>query len=79
MQLAEFLAIGLLAGAVASAGAVALSMALSERVLGVPYEFHWTLPIVGLLAGGAGVALAGLLGTRRAVATPPMRTLRDVG
>jgi putative ABC transport system permease protein len=79
MQLAEFLAIGLLAGAVASAGAVALSMARSERVLGVPYEFHWTLPIVGLLAGGAGVALAGLLGTRRAVATPPMRTLRDVG
>jgi putative ABC transport system permease protein len=79
MQLAEFLAIGLLAGAVASAGAVALSMALSERVLGVPYEFHWTLPIVGLLAGGAGVALAGLLGTRRAVAAPPMRTLREVG
>jgi putative ABC transport system permease protein len=79
MQLAEFLAIGLLAGAVASAGAVVLSMALSERVLGVPYEFHWTLPIVGLLAGGAGVALAGLLGTRRAVAAPPMRTLREVG
>ncbi|HSN22272.1 MAG TPA: FtsX-like permease family protein, partial [Usitatibacter sp.] len=34
LQLAEFLAIGLLAGAVASAGAVALSMVLSDRVLG---------------------------------------------
>ena len=49
MQLAEFLAIGLLAGAVAAAGAVALAMVLSDRVLGVPYEFHWTLPLVGHL------------------------------
>ena len=79
LQLAEFLAIGLLAGAVASAGAVALAMVLSDRVLGVPYEFHWTLPLAGLLAGGIGVALAGLIGTRRAVAAPPMQTLREVG
>ena len=77
MQLAEFLAIGLLAGVVASAGAVAVSMVLSDRVLGIPYEFHWKLPIVGLLVGGAGVALAGLLGTRRAVRAPPMQTLRE--
>jgi putative ABC transport system permease protein len=77
LQLAEFLAIGLLAGAVASVGAVALAMVLSDRVLGVPYEFHWMLPVAGLLAGGIGVALAGLVGTRRAVAAPPMQTLRD--
>ena len=79
LQLAEFLAIGLLAGTVASAGAVALSMVLSERVLGVPYEFHWTLPVAGLFVGAFGVALAGLLGTRRAVRTPPMQTLRASG
>ncbi|HXS54282.1 MAG TPA: FtsX-like permease family protein [Usitatibacter sp.] len=77
MQLAEFLAIGLLAGAVASAGAVALAMVLSDRVLGVPYEFHWTLPVAGLFIGALGVALAGLLGTRRAVHAPPMQTLRE--
>jgi putative ABC transport system permease protein len=79
LQLAEFLAIGLLAGTIASAGAVALAMVLSDRVLGIPYEFGWTLPLVGLFAGGAGVALAGLLGTRRAVAAPPMQTIREVG
>ena len=35
-QLSEFLAIGLLSGLVAAAGAVGLAMVLSERVLGVP-------------------------------------------
>ncbi len=35
MQLAEFLTIGLLAGAIAAAGAVATAMVLSDRVLGI--------------------------------------------
>jgi putative ABC transport system permease protein len=76
VQLAEFLAIGLLAGTVAAAGAVALAMVLSDRVLGVPYEFHWMLPLSGLLIGGLGVAAAGLLGTRRAVSSPPLQSIR---
>ena len=79
MQLAEFLAIGLLAGVVASAGAVALASVLADRVLGIPYEFHWQLPAIGVAVGGIGVALAGLLGTRRVVSTPPMQTMRALG
>jgi putative ABC transport system permease protein len=78
LQLAEFLAIGLLAGTVAAAGSVVLASVLSERVLGVPYEFSWPLPVMGLLAGGIGVAIAGLIGTRRAVSSPPLQTLRAV-
>jgi putative ABC transport system permease protein len=78
LQLAEFLAIGLLAGFIAAAGAVALAFVISDRVLGVPYEFHWMLPAAGLAIGGVGVALAGLVGTRRAVAAPPMQTIREV-
>ena len=78
-QLSEFLAIGLLAGMVAAAGAVGLALVLSERVLGVPYEFNWTVPVAGLLAGGAGVAIAGLLGTRRAVDSPPLAAIRALG
>ncbi len=78
LQLAEFLTIGLLAGTIASIGAVALAMVLSDRVFQVPYEFHATLPIVGLLVGGLGVALFGLLGTRRAVSSPPLQTIRAV-
>jgi len=78
LQLAEFLAIGLLAGTIAAAGAVSLALVLSERVLNVPYEFHWRLPLIGLLVGGLGVAVAGLIGTRRAVSSPPLQTLREV-
>ena len=78
LQLAEFLAIGVLSGLVAAIGAVALAMVLSERVLGVPYEFHWLLPVTGCLVGGIGVAIAGLIGTRRAVNSPPLQTIRAV-
>ena len=78
LQLAEFLAIGLLSGAVASAGAVALASVLADRVLGVPYEFAPMLPLAGILAAGLGVAIAGLLGTRQAVSSPPLQTIRAV-
>jgi len=78
LQLAEFLAIGLLAGTIAAGGAVGLAMVLADRVLGIPYEFHWGLPLTGLLVGGLGVAIAGLLGTRRAVSSPPLQTIRAV-
>ncbi|MBL0141224.1 MAG: ABC transporter permease [Betaproteobacteria bacterium] len=77
-QLSEFLAIGLLAGVVASAGAVGLAFVLSDQVLGVPYEFNAVVPFAGILAGTAGVAIAGLLGTRRAVDSPPLAAIRAV-
>ncbi len=79
LQLAEFLAIGLLSGTVAAAGAVGLAMVLSDRVLGIPYEFHWLLPTLGLAIGGLGVAVAGLIGTRKAVNSPPLATIRALG
>ncbi|HEX4779974.1 MAG TPA: FtsX-like permease family protein, partial [Usitatibacter sp.] len=79
MQLAEFLTIGLLAGAIAAAGAVATAMVLSEKVLGVAYEPSWPLPMAGIFIGGLCVAIAGLLGTRRVVSAPPLQTLRAVG
>ena len=79
MQLAEFLAIGMLSGVIAAAGSVGLAMVLADRVLGIPYEFSWGLPVTGVVVGGFGVALAGLLGTRRVVDVPPLQTLRAVG
>jgi putative ABC transport system permease protein len=76
LQLAEFLAIGVLAGVIAAAGSVGLAMVLSERVLGVPYEFQWALPLTGCVVGAIGVAIAGLIGTRKAIDSPPLQTIR---
>lgn len=78
MQLAEFLAIGFLAGTIAAGGAVGTAWVLSDRVLGIPYEIKWTLPLLGIVIGAVGVAVAGLLGTRRAVNSPPLQTIRAV-
>jgi putative ABC transport system permease protein len=79
VQLAEFLAIGLLAGLIASVGAMALAAVLSERVINVPYTINWWIPLIGVVGGAAGVALAGLLGTRKAVDSPPLATIRELG
>ncbi|MEO8383782.1 MAG: FtsX-like permease family protein [Betaproteobacteria bacterium] len=78
VQLAEFLAIGLLSGLIASVGAMGLAMVLSDKVLGVPYSPNLLIPLIGIVGGGAGIALAGLLGTRKAVSTPPLVTIRGV-
>ena len=78
LQTAEFLAIGVLAGLVAAGGAVGLGMVLSEQVLNVPYVINWWVPIIGLLAGATGVTLAGLIGTRSTVNSPPLQTIRGV-
>jgi putative ABC transport system permease protein len=76
VQLAEFLAIGVLSGLIAGVGAIGLAWVLADRVLSVPYVINWWILLIGMAGGGFGVAMAGLLGTRRAVEAPPLATLR---
>ena len=78
VQLAEFLVIGLLAGLIASVGAMVLAAVLSDKVLGVPYAINFMIPLIGIGGGGIGIAIAGLLGTRKAVSTPPLVTIRGI-
>jgi putative ABC transport system permease protein len=78
VQLAEFMAIGLLAGLIASVGAMTLAAVLSDKVFGVPYTINWVIPFIGIFGGGIGIAIAGLLGTRKAVSTPPLVAIRGV-
>ena len=53
-------------------------MVLADRVLGVPYQVHALLPLAGIFVGGLGVAIAGMIGTRRAVSSPPLQAIRAV-
>jgi putative ABC transport system permease protein len=76
---AEFAAIGALSGLLAAIGASLSGWVLATRVLTVPYEVSPWVWLVGLVGGTAGVLLAGLLGTRRVLHTPPMQIFREAG
>ena len=76
-QRSEFLALGLVAGVLASAGASAIGYVLAERVFHFPWQFNAAIWIVGPLAGLACVALNAWLGGRAALNQPPMLALRE--
>ncbi|HEC20097.1 MAG TPA: FtsX-like permease family protein [Gammaproteobacteria bacterium] len=72
----EFVSLGALAGVVAALFANGLGEMVARQVLEMEYVFNPWLWLVGLLAGGLGVGLAGLLGTRQVLNSPPLAVLR---
>jgi putative ABC transport system permease protein len=78
-QLAEFLALGMLSGLVASAGATATAYVLADRVFHIPFGWNPWLWAIGVVGGGLGVAAAGWVGTRRTLRQPPLALLRQFG
>ena len=76
-QRAEFLALGLVAGVLAAAGATAIGYVLAERVFQFPWQFNAAIWIAGPLAGLACVTLNAWLGARAALNHPPMLALRE--
>ena len=77
-QFAEFALTGALAGALAAAGASGLGYVLATNVLNVPYLGNTWIWVIGIGAGSAGIALAGMLGTRHVLAVPPLQSLRRI-
>jgi putative ABC transport system permease protein len=77
VNVAEFAVIGALAGLLAAIGATLLGYVLATRVLNVAYSIDPSVWAVGLIGGTAGVLLAGLVGTRRVLRTPPMTIFRE--
>ncbi|MBM3343137.1 MAG: FtsX-like permease family protein [Betaproteobacteria bacterium] len=78
-HLTEFAVIGALAGLIAAAGASGLGYVLAAKVLNVPYNLSPLAWFAGIVFGAVGIAIAGYLGTRRVLATPPLRVLRELG
>jgi putative ABC transport system permease protein len=68
--LSEFATLGAMAGLLAGAGAAGIGWALGRFAFHLAYIPSPWLPIVGLAAGAAGVAVAGLWATRAAVVKP---------
>jgi putative ABC transport system permease protein len=76
-QVAEFLALGALAGLLAAAGATATGFFLADRVFQIPFSFNLLLWVIGVSAAAVCVALAGWLGTRSTLRQPPLAALRE--
>ncbi len=77
-QMAEFVAIGLLAGMLAAAGATATGWVLATKAFDFAYAFGPTAWVSGI---GGGVVLAlvgGWFGLRTVMNEPPLRTLREI-
>src|SRR4051812_11606916 len=74
--LSEFVALGVLSGLLAAAGASVAGVYIAKRVLQIPYTPDLRVWIYGLVGGGLLVCLAGWLATRSVVNQPPVLTLR---
>jgi len=76
-QLAEFAAIGLMSSLLGVMSAQAVAAVLAWQVLALDYQPSWGGSLYGLLLGTAGIALAGLLGTRRLNRMPSWQVIRE--
>jgi putative ABC transport system permease protein len=74
--LAEFTAIGVLAGLLAALGASIGAYFVATRALWMEYHFNGWVWLAGLLAGGVLVAGSGWLATRSVIKCPPLAALR---
>jgi putative ABC transport system permease protein len=75
--LAEFVALGVLAGSIAAIGAAGIGIALAERVFKLSSYVPPLGPLVTLIVAAAAlVAAAGWIGTLRIARTSPMAVLR---
>ncbi|MEO0951696.1 MAG: FtsX-like permease family protein, partial [Pseudomonadota bacterium] len=74
--LAEFSALGLLAGACAATGATAIGIVAAQELFDLELGVNPVLWFAGLVAGLVMVGASGTLAARSAADTPPVRTLR---
>jgi putative ABC transport system permease protein len=76
--LAEFTALGMLAGTLAGFAATVLGYLLADHVFHFGYRFDPWIWLLGWAGGALGIGIAGTLGARRALRQPPVKTLREV-
>lgn len=76
--IAEFGTVGAIAGALAAMAASLASYLLATEIFELPYRVNPWLWVCGIAVGGIGIAIAGVLGTRRLLNQPPLLVLQRV-
>ena len=76
-MLLEFALLGLVAGSMASLGAVGTGWILAQTVLYIPYQPGWDTVAFGVLGGVSGVSLVGITVLSKVLRQPVMSGLRD--
>ena len=74
--MAEFAALGVAAGVLASAGASILAAIVATQLFQLPYAFNPLLWTVGVAAGVVVVCASGFVAARGAINAPPVEVLR---
>lgn len=74
--MAEFAALGVAAGILASAGASILAAVVAVQLFQLPYEFNPLLWVVGVAAGVLLVCISGFFAARSAINSAPVEVLR---
>ena len=78
-QQTEFLALGLIAGVLASIFAFGIGYVLADRVFDFPYAFSSWIWVAGPILGLACVSFNAWMGARAALNHPPLLALREAG
>jgi len=74
---AEFTMLGALSGLLAGLAATSLAWLLAVLVFRFEYQFDISVALTGFVSGILIVVIAGFLGTRSVLTTPPVQTLRQ--
>ncbi len=77
-QFAEFVSIGVLAGVLAAAGAVAVGYVLATQAFDFPFGIDLKPWVLGAAGGALIAVIGGWLGLRPVLNQPPLASLRDV-
>jgi len=76
---AEFLLLGALSGLLGAVAAAVIGWALADRVFNIPFSLNPLVFVYGVGGGAIAVLIAGWLGTREALRSPPLAVLRELG
>ena len=74
---AEFSLLGALSGLLAGLAATSLAWLLAAFVFKFDYQFDISVALTGIISGTVIVVIAGILGTRSVLTSPPIQSLRE--